>query len=104
MDKFKQGFAPVETVLAIVLLAIVSVTTFGQFGDPSKGSAMTFGDVDAKTSSAAAINYTARMLDPVAFIALETRSDCDIDDSDADFASTFIGSGLFSAGTDTTCR
>ena len=104
MHKSQQGFALVEGVLAAVLLGILTVTVLGQFGGPLNGSAALYGNVDAKTSSAAAINYTARVLDPVAFTALEARYDCASQEPYTDFPFDYDDPGFFAAGTATTCR
>ena len=74
MFKAKPGFAPIETFVISVVLGIVGVTAFGQFQDLSAGQARTavLGP-DAKTVSAAAINYAARILEP-ASVALASGS------------------------------
>jgi len=104
MHKSQHGFALVEAVLAVVLLGIVGVTILGQFGDPLDDVAAMHRSVDAKTSSAAAINFSARLLDPVAFVAMEARDDCADQGFDKDFPSDFDDSGWLTAGTGTTCR
>lgn len=104
MHKSQYGFALVEGVLAAVLLGIVGVTILGQFGDPLDDVTAMHRGVDAKTSSAAAINFSARLLDPVAFVSLEARDDCADNELDADFPSDFDNPGWFYAGSGTTCR
>ncbi len=104
MHNSQQGFALVEAVLAAVLLGVVAVTILGQFGDPLNGVAAIHRDVDAKTSSAAAINYTARVLDPAALIVLEARNDCEDPVSRSDFPPDFDDPGYFAAVIGTTCR
>ena len=65
MQKIKPGVPPIEAFVISVVLGIVGVTAFGQFQDLSSGhSAAGHFGIDAKTSSAAAINYTARILEP----------------------------------------
>ena len=104
MHKSQHGFAVVEGVLAAVFLAIVGVTILGQFGGPLNDVAAINPGVDAKTSSAAAINYSARVLDPVAIVAPEADEDCANNELDTDFPSDFFNPGWFSAGPGTTCR
>lgn len=104
MHKSQQGFAMVEAVLAAVLLGILTVTILGQFGDPLNGGNAMHGNVDAKTSSAAAINYTARVLDPVVFVALEEGNDCASDESYSALPFDYGYPGFFNAGSEPTCR
>ena len=104
MHKSQHGFAMVEAVLAAVLLGILTVTILGQFGDPLNGSSAMHGNVDAKTSSAAAINYTARVLDPVVFVALDESNDCASRESDSAFPFDYGYPGFFNAGNEATCR
>ena len=70
MQKIKPGVPPIEAFVISVVLGIVGVTAFGQFQDLSTGrsAAGNFG-IDVKTSSAAAINYTARILEPSAAVS-----------------------------------
>ena len=104
MHKSQQGFAMVEAVLAAVLLGILTVTILGQFGDPLNGSSAMHGNVDARTSSAAAINYTARVLDPVVFVALEEGNDCASGESHSAFPFDYGYPGFFNAENEATCR
>ena len=64
MQNFKPGFAPIEAFVISVVLGIVGVTAFGQFQDLSAGQPRAAFGLDAKTSSAAAINYAAQILEP----------------------------------------
>jgi len=105
MHKSQHGVALVEAVLAIVFLGIIGVTILGEFNDWSDATAMASSkSVDARTSSAAAINYTARVLDPVAFVALEARNGCASGDYSAAFPSDYDDPGFIATGTNTTCR
>ncbi|MGD2173624.1 MAG: hypothetical protein PVI79_12870 [Gammaproteobacteria bacterium] len=103
MHKSQTGIALVEVALAIVLLGIVAVTALGQFDDMSDGTvAGVYNSVNAKTSSAAAINYTARIFDPSTVAALETDSDCDR--YVPAFPSDFDALETSGAGAEITCR
>lgn len=104
MHRSEHGFALVEAVLAVVLLAIVAVTIVGQFAGASNGTSAMAHDVDAKTSSAAAINYAARVLDPVVLVVMEERDECSTRESAAEFPPALYDPGFFTAGTGTTCR
>lgn len=69
MLKINPGVPPIEAFVIGVVLCIVGVTAFGQFQDLSAGHrAMGHPAIDAKTSSAAAINYAARILEPAAAV------------------------------------
>lgn len=103
MHKSQHGFAVVEGVLAAVFLAIVGVTILGQFGGPLDDVAAMQRSDDAR-NSAAAINYSARVLDPVAIVAPEADEDCANNELDTDFPSDFFNPGWFSAGPGITCR
>ena len=104
MHESQHRFAVVEGVLAAVLLAIVGVTILGQFGGPPGDVTAMHHSVDAKISSAAAINYSARILDPVAVVVPDAGNDCVDNELDPDFPSDFFNPGWFKAGTGTTCR
>jgi type II secretory pathway pseudopilin PulG len=104
MHRSQHGFALVEAVLAVVLLAIVAVTIVGQFGGNSNETTAMVHGVDAKTSSAAAINYAARVLDPVVLVVVEESDDCAVREPAADFPPALYDPGFFSAGSGTTCR
>lgn len=104
MYRSQHGFAMVEAVLAVVLLAIVAVTIVGQFAGASNGTTAMAHVVDEKTSSAAAINYAARVLDPVVLVVPEERDECATHESTADFPPALYDPGFFTAGTATTCR
>jgi len=105
MHRSQHGIALVEAILAVVFLGIIGVTILGQFSDWSNDTAMAAQrSVDGKTSSAAAINYTARVLDPVVFVALGARSDCAESGYSAAFPSDYDDSGFIAAGTGTNCR
>jgi hypothetical protein len=70
MQKIKPGVPPIEAFVISVVLGIVGVTAFGQFQDLSTGrSGANHLGIDARTSSAAAINYAARILEPPASAA-----------------------------------
>jgi len=104
MQESQHRFAVVEGVLGAVFLAIVGVTILGQFGGPSNDVAAMHRGVDAKISSAAAINYSARILDRVAVVAPDAGNDCVNNELDPDFPSDFFNPGWFAAGGGTTCR
>ena len=101
MQKSQQGIALVEVVLAIVLLGIVVVTALGQFDEVSdETTAAAYKNVDTRISSAAAINYTARILDPVTTVALTSVDDCASDQYTVSSPSDFDAPdyGIASAG------
>ena len=103
MYKSQTGIAAVEAVLAIVFLGIIAVTALGQFDDRPDGTvAGVYNGVNAKTSSAAAINYTARILDPSTVAALEAGNDCDR--YGPAFPSDYDALENSGAGTTATCR
>lgn len=106
MHKSQQGIALVEAVLAIVLLGIIAVTALGQFEDMSEGTmAGVYNGVSAKTSSAAAINYTARILDPARVASLGgAGSDCYSGRYDSAFPSDFDALENSTAEAEVTCR
>ena len=105
MHKSQRGIALVEAVLAIVLLGIIAVTALGQFDDMSDGTvAGVYNGVNARTSSAAAINYTARILDPSTVAALEAGSDCYGGQYSPAFPSDFDALDNSDAGAEVTCR
>jgi len=104
MHRSQHGFALVEAVLAVVLLGIVGVTILGQFGEPLDDVAAIHRGVDSKTSSAVAINYSARILDPVSLVAVEAHNDCANRGLDADFPSDFVDPGWLAGESVTTCR
>ena len=105
MHRSQRGVALVEAILAIVLLGIVVVTALGQFDDPSDGTtAAVYRNVDAKISSAAAINYTARILDSSTKVALKSGDDCANSRFDAAFSSDYDASVHGAEGTGFNCR
>ena len=70
MQKIKPAVPPIEAFVISVVLVIVGVTAFGQFQDLSAGQpGASHLRIDARTSSAAAINYAARILEPPASVA-----------------------------------
>ena len=105
MHESQRGIALVEAVLAIVLLGIIAVTALGRFEDLSDGTvAGVYNGVSARTSSAAAINYTARILDSSTVAALETGSDCVSGRYSSAFPSDFDALENRGAGAEVTCR
>ena len=74
MQKLKPGVPPIEAFVFSVVLGIVGITAFGQFQDLSAGNAGVNhpGIIDPGTSSAAAINYTARILQSPASLAQQS--------------------------------
>ena len=105
MQKSQQGIALVEVVLAIVLLGIVVVTVLGQFDEGSdEMTAAVYRNVDTRISSAAAINYTARILDPVTTVALTSVNDCASGQYTASSPSDFDAPDYGIASTDLNCR
>jgi hypothetical protein len=86
MLKAKPGFPPIEAFVISVVLGIVGVTAFGQFQDLSTGRAhAAVPGPDEKTTSAAAINFAARILEP-ASAALSTGIVADCGD---DYAASY---------------
>jgi hypothetical protein len=64
------------------------VTALGQFNAfPDRTTTAAYNSVDAKISSAAAINYTARILDPPARVAFRSGADCSVAEYTAAFPS-----------------
>lgn len=106
MYEIQRGIALVEAVLAIVFLGIIGVTALGQFDDLSDATAASvYKSVDAKISSAAAINYTARILESsAAAIALDTGDDCTNSQYPAAFPSDFDAADYGGTGTGINCR
>lgn len=65
MQKLKPAVPPIEAFVISVVLGIAGVTAFGQFqGLSASHPGVSHAGIDAKTSSAAAINYAARILEP----------------------------------------
>jgi Tfp pilus assembly protein PilX len=90
MQESQRGIALVEAALALVLLGIVVVTAVGQFDDMSHGTAAAVHkNVDVRISSAAAINYTARILDPSSAVTPQSTDACAGDRQVAAFPSDF---------------
>jgi hypothetical protein len=105
MHESQKGIALVEAVLATVLLGIVAVTALGQIADLSDGTvAGVYNGVNAKTSSAAAINYTARIFDPASVTVLAAGSDCSSRQYGSAFPSDFDALENRAGGTEVTCR
>ncbi len=76
MQKSQRGFTLIELVVVIVLLGILGVTALGKFEDLSSDAADAANSgVAAELSSAAAINYAARILDPTAGVAMDAGND-----------------------------
>lgn len=75
MQKLKPAVPPIEAFVISVVLGIVGVTAFGQYQDLSSGHPIAgYHGIDAKTSSAAAINYAARILEPPASAAQQVAA------------------------------
>ena len=110
MFKAKPGFAPIEAFVISVVLGIVGVTAFGQFQDLSAGQARpaVLGP-DAKTISAAAINYAARILEPSSSALVTSGAGDCVDDYATGYRTAALPSdysdGIYGADdAGTTCR
>jgi len=105
MQQSQRGIALVEAALAIVLLGIVVVTALGQFDDMADGTtAAADKNVTTRISSAAAVNYTARILDPSALVALKSGVDCASGRYGAAFPSEFDAADQGIADPELNCR
>jgi Tfp pilus assembly protein FimT len=106
MQHSQRGIALVEAILAIVLLGIVVVTALGRFDDMADGTtaAAVYKNVGARISSAAAVNYTARILDPSAIVALQSGGDCTSGLYSAAFPSDFDAADPGIADPELNCR
>jgi prepilin-type N-terminal cleavage/methylation domain-containing protein len=100
MKNTQSGFTLIELVVVIVLLGILGVTALGKFENLSSDAAdAAVKGIAGELSSAAAINYAARTINPANGVEITTADCAGQDGVASDTLNNLMASGSAPGGT-----